>query len=187
MSSKKRKKSNKEIIKYENNSISQERMIEIQAEAYYRALKRIEDEKERNSDTQNEKKKYKWYEDVQFILNVIFCPWKVNKKFSVSNRIYDSILVIVVSFAFVCAGTALWLIGMIGQLYIIYHTIEFGVTRDKFIVSTVMLYIILVGSILVLSGNEFNKETDSNKIYAYSASIIALISCIVSVIALIMT
>lgn len=43
---------------------------------------------------------------------------------------------------------------------------------------------ILFGSTFVLAGGEFEKETDSNKIYAYSASIIALISCIVSIIAM---
>ncbi len=38
--------------------------------------------------------------------------------------------------------------------------------------------------VILLAGGEFEKETDSNKIYAYSASIIALVSCIVSIIAL---
>lgn len=39
-------------------------------------------------------------------------------------------------------------------------------------------------SIFILAGGAFEKETDSNKIYAYSASIIALVSCIVSILAL---
>ena len=45
MSRRKTKKQKQQIVKYESNNISQEQMIEIQAEAYYRALKRIEDEK----------------------------------------------------------------------------------------------------------------------------------------------
>ena len=44
--------------------------------------------------------------------------------------------------------------------------------------------LLLLGSIFILAGGEFEKETDSNKIYSYSASIIALVSCIVSIIAL---
>ena len=45
MSRRKTKKQNQQLIKYESNNMSQEQMIEIQTEAYYRALKRIEDEK----------------------------------------------------------------------------------------------------------------------------------------------
>lgn len=42
----------------------------------------------------------------------------------------------------------------------------------------------MIGSILFLGGKEFSKENDSNKIYAYSACIIALISCVVGIITL---
>ena len=38
---------------------------------------------------------------------------------------------------------------------------------------------------MIISGRAFNEEQDSMKIYAYSASIIALVSCIVSIVALI--
>lgn len=41
-----------------------------------------------------------------------------------------------------------------------------------------------LGSIFILAGSAFSKEIDSNKIYAYSASVIALISCMISIIAL---
>ena len=48
MKGKKGKRSQKKdyIIKYDSNGLSQEQMIEIQTEAYYRAIKRIENEKE---------------------------------------------------------------------------------------------------------------------------------------------
>lgn len=42
-------------------------MIEIQAEAYYRALKRIEDEKAKADEQKPERRKYKWYEEVLFV------------------------------------------------------------------------------------------------------------------------
>ena len=45
MCRKKAKKGKQRVIKYEGNNMSQEQMIEIQTEVYYRALKRIEDEK----------------------------------------------------------------------------------------------------------------------------------------------
>lgn len=77
----KRKSKNKEqILKYESSNISQEKMIEIQAEAYYRALKRIEAEKTKDDEQKHEKKKYKWYENILFVVNVLFWPWKINNK-----------------------------------------------------------------------------------------------------------
>ena len=57
-----KKKRNKEIPR-ESDFISEERMIEIQAEAYYRAIKRIKDgEKNNNINSVGDtyKKKYKW-------------------------------------------------------------------------------------------------------------------------------
>ena len=45
MRKRKQKKNNVHFIECNNNHISQEKMIEIHAEAYYKALKRIEDEK----------------------------------------------------------------------------------------------------------------------------------------------
>ena len=67
MSRRKAKKQKQQIVKYESSNISQEQMIEIQAEAYYRALKRIEDEKAKEDEQKPERRKYKWYEEVLFL------------------------------------------------------------------------------------------------------------------------
>ena len=71
-----KKKRNKEIPR-ESDFISEERMIEIQAEAYYRAIKRIKDgEKNNNINSVGDtyKKKYKWYEKILFIFNIFLFP-----------------------------------------------------------------------------------------------------------------
>lgn len=70
MSRRKTKKPKQQIIKYESNNLSQEQMIEIHAEVYYRALKRIEVEKAKNDQQKSEKRKYKWYEEILFGLNI---------------------------------------------------------------------------------------------------------------------
>ena len=185
MSRRKTKKQKQHIVKYESNNISQEQMIEIQAEAYYRALKRIEDEKSKEDEQKPEIPKKKWHERILFFLNVCLWPWKINKRFNVSNRIYDSIPVMFVSFVLRLTGGIMWLVGMVGLVTAVYYLIVYRVFKDIVGVGPFSLVILLFGAIFILAADAFEKETDSNKIYAYSASIIALVSCIISIIALV--
>lgn len=185
MSRRKTKKQKQQIVKYESSNISQEQMIEIQAEAYYRALKRIEDEKSKEDEQKQEIPKKKWHERILFFLNVCLWPWKINKRFNVSNRIYDSIPVMFVSFVLCLTGGIMWFVGMVGLVTAVYNLILYRVFKDIVGAGSFSLVIFLLGAIFILAANAFEKETDSNKIYAYSASIIALVSCIVSIIALV--
>lgn len=184
MSRRKTKRQKQQSVKYESNNISQEQMIEIQAEAYYRALKRIEDEKTKEDEQKPERRKYKWYEEVLFCINVFFWPWKINKRFSVSNKIYDSIPVMFVSGALRLVGGFLWLAGLVGLGAEVYSLLISESINNYLVTCSISLVLLSLGSIFILAGEAFEKETDSNKIYAYSASIIALVSCIVSIIAL---
>ena len=184
MSRRKTKKQKQQIVKYESNNISQEQMIEIQAEAYYRALKRIEDEKSKEDEQKPERRKYKWYEEVLFCINVFFWPWKISKRFSVSNKIYDSIPVMFVSGVLRFVGGFLWLAGLVGLGAEVYSLLIGKIISNYLVTGSISLVLLSLGSIFILAGGAFEKETDSNKIYAYSASIIALVSCIVSILAL---
>lgn len=184
MSKRKTKKQKQQIVKYESSTISQEPMIEIQAEAYYRALKRIEDEKAKRDEQKPERRKYKWYEEVLFCINVFFWPWKISKRFSVSNKIYDSIPVMFVSGVLRLVGGFLWLAGLVGLGAEVYSLLISKIISNYLVTCSISLVLLSLGSIFILAGGAFEKETDSNKIYAYSASIIALVSCIVSIIAL---
>lgn len=187
------KKKKEQIIRYIGNDISQEQMIDIQAEAYYRALMKVEKEKneevnkkneENKENEQNEqKKKYKLYQEILFVINVVFWPWKINKKFHVGNGIYDSLLVLFVALVLYFCGFIMWLAGIIIILYAIYTIAKLGI--DGINIFLWSLISMLIGSTFILAGKEFSKETDSNKIYAYSASIIALISCVIGVISMI--
>ncbi len=189
----KNKKKKEQIIRYIGNDISQEQMIDIQAEAYYRALMKVEKEKndevnkkneENKKNEQNEqKKKHKLYQEILFVINVVFWPWKINKKFHVGNGIYDSLLVLFVALVLYFCGFIMWLAGIIIILYAIYTIAKLGI--DGINIFLWSLISMLIGSTFILAGKEFSKETDSNKIYAYSASIIALISCVIGVISMI--
>lgn len=179
-------KNKAQVIKYDTNtSISKEQMIEIQAEAYYRAIKRVEDEKNVSNTPKMKRNQYKWYEKIGFLLNFFFWPWHICKKYRVVDGIYDSVLVILISSIMSFIGICGWLLGVGIIVFSVYKLIceGFSVT----FVWTILfgVFSILIGSFLTLSGKEFTKETDSNKIYAFSACIIALVSCVVSIISLI--
>lgn len=184
MSRKKSKKTKNEDIKYGYYNISQEHMIEIQAEAYYRALKRMEQEKGIVKESIKEKEEEKWYLDILFALNILFVPWKISKRFKINNQIYDSVPVLVVSGLLRIVGTIIWLLGILLVLVSFYKVNAIGISAGFFVGLSVGVFFVIFGSIFVIAGSEFSKEVDSNKIYAYSASVLALISCTIGMIAL---
>lgn len=179
--SKKNKKNNLKNMQYINRCmLSQEQMIEIQEEAYYRALKRIEQEHILNKELKGKmkKKKFKRSERVLLVLNALFFPWKINKNFFIDNQIYDCVLVMSTFMIMTVVGSLMWALG-IGWL------IDILIVRriDSMIEDiSKCLVLLFLGSAFILSGKAFEKETDSTKIYAYSASIYALISCIAAII-----
>lgn len=184
------KKKQTQVIDYDNSNISEERMIEIQAEAYYRALKRIERDKEKEKEkeiNENEnnlpKKKKKWYIVLLNLLNIIFFPFILNKNIKDKNKgFYDATLVIFISLILHYIGIFVWLLG-VGIIIVIVNAFSYSIFINILFI-ILGFFIILLGSTFYVAGSEFEKETDSNKIYAYSASILALISCVVGVIAL---
>lgn len=177
-------KKKEKIVKYEFENISEERMIEIQAEAYYRAMKRLEKEKMVEDVKDGERKKDKWYIDVLFLLNVLIRPAKIHKRFYINNQIHDSILVMFVSGMLWIIGSAMRLLGVAVLISGFFQVQETGRLDNLLLAFTLGLAIMLIGSMFVIANKEFSKETDSNKIYAYSAGILALISCVISIVSL---
>lgn len=186
MSKRNSKKKQIQAINNISANVSEERMIEIYAEAYYRALNRMERDKEKiEEEKELPKKKEKWYINILFMLNILIFPWKINKYFKINNRVYDSILVLFVTWALCITGSILWFIGAIIIVYAIYELYTKGFFPILLPRVCIGLPLMILGGIIFISGNEFSKETDSNKIYGYSASIIALISCVVGIVALV--
>lgn len=177
----KKRKIKERPINNECDKISQEQWIMIHTEAYYRALKKIDEDNKYVEVTENDN----FSNDILFLLNVLFFPWKINKKYSISNRICDSLLVFIVSGILKGMGIILWLLGIIIISDDIYQIILNGISSNRIAVFSMGLLILIFGSMFMLSSKEFEKETDSNKIYAYSGCIIAMISCLISVIALV--
>lgn len=179
-----KKKLQRQNVNYVYHNISKDCMIQIHTEAYYKALKKIEQEKTDSNESVTEKKKEKWHTRLFFVLNVLFCPWIISKRFKLNKGIYDSILIFLVSGALVIIGTFMWLFGIYLFAYGIWQMIKVGISNDLVAVSFIGMFLFFLGSVFVLASKEFSDEMDSNKIYAYSACIIALVSCVASIITL---
>ena len=90
-----KKKRNRKLIKNngytleelgtQKDNITKEELIDIYAEAYYKALKRIENESKNENEPEHKAKNYKKYEWVQYFLNVLFFPWRIHKKFKLKE------------------------------------------------------------------------------------------------------
>lgn len=173
------------------NQIDEETLVQAIVKAYQvieenkKIDKEIDKEIERSKDSKKKVNKEKWYIQFFFMLNVLCFPWKISKRFTINNQIYDGILVLFVSLVLELAGAIIWIIGICTVGYDIVLSYQ-GTTVDVFCgMLAVGTLLMLFGSVFFLAGKEFSKVSDSNRIYAYSASVIALISCVVTIASLI--
>lgn len=114
---------------------------------------------------------------------MIVFPWRIIKKDQVSSKIYDSILVFIVSYTLMGIGSVLWLLGVIAVVNALRNLLYISLSK---VIYSILLGIVCIffGSLTVMSGKKFEDELDSNRIYAFSASIFALISCIAGILAI---
>lgn len=182
---KKDKEKTEQTVRKECGDISEERLIEIYSESFYRALKRLDEEKENaQKQTPDQKKGRLLWTDALLVLNLIFCPFKISKRFKLNNRMYDGILVVIISVGLKCFGLLTWAVGLGKFVYDLVNIFASGKSIVLFLSFIIDLTISFYGSFFYLAGKSFGEETESNKVYAYSASILALVSCVVSLIAL---
>ena len=113
---------------------------------------------------------------------MFFWPWKISKKFKVNDKIYDSILVLIITAIFIMIGGVLWLAGMLAMANSVIQLLQ-SATSFYAMMDTLGKTVIMMGfgSVFIIAGKEFSKVTDSNKIYAYSASVLAVVSCVVAI------
>ena len=155
MKGKKRKGQRKTLQTNENTKISmqeadEEKWICMQAEAYYRAMKRIEAERDEKPLEAPPNKKILY--QLIYILNFFFWPFKISKKIKLKEGVYNLPIIFAISVIIV----------IISMYFLLFF----------------------IGSMLLVAVQEFEKEEDSNKIYAFAGSFLALASLCVSIVAL---
>lgn len=128
--------------------------------------------------------KYKCYENILFVINFLFMPWKISKKFKIKNKIYDDLIIISIYFMMSAIGIFLYIIGIFGVCKIIklICTFKFSQITYEFVIA---LFGLFFGSINVVSAKQLLNEKDTDKIYAFSAIMVSVFSCIISFIVLI--
>jgi len=171
-----------EELGIQKDDLTKEELIDIYAEAYYKALKRIENESRSENEPEHKVKDYKKYEWVQYFL---FFPWRIRKKFKLKDNIYDNMLTLIISLIMYGIGAVLQLISLVGVIGIISGIGKLQVTALLWI-GVIVIYCLFFASVIIISAKQFSNEKDSNKIYAFSSIIIALISCIISTVTFVM-
>lgn len=167
-----------------NKREGKKELIKIQAEAYYRALKRIEQEK--SNEEVKESHKSKWWENVFLLINVWFWPWKINRRFRIKENIADGLLVMVVSGIMKMGGLFLYLFGLISLLGIIVNIYnkQFEDIFTYIMFSTISL---TIGGIIVISSKDIDSEKNGDRIYAYTSSFMSILAAILAVICIAIT
>ncbi|MCI2046879.1 MAG: hypothetical protein LKJ90_04095 [Faecalibacterium sp.] len=155
---------------------SKEEQIEIQAEAYYKALKRMESEKIAKEPTQ----KLSQWEGGWLVAKAIIWPFHVSKKFSVEKAPDLLLSTIVITILYVI-GFVLWM-GGIGTIAIAFlHNAELAQRAFTFIIG---LCFLLFGSEFILSAKGVDKIEESFKIESYASGMMGTLAMIVALISL---
>lgn len=175
----------KEICAYQKCNFSKEEMIEIYSEAYYRAAKRLEAENNSKEEDNTAKTKAGVINKILYFANIIFFPFHIRKCFKGKGKYADSIIVVVLSWSFMVIGISLW----VGSWICIIRAIG---SSDKSLSQKcyeISIYVLLIffGAIFYQAEKEIFNEQDSYKLYAYTSSLMAIISVIIAIVALVMT
>ncbi len=164
------------------NNISKREWIEIQSEAFYRALKRIESEKKLAEipTVYDFTKKEKMFA----LFKAFICPKTIKNKYIKNEAITDNLFSMITSFIMIAIGHMIRIIGLIILLSTIYYFIKFQKWSILLLGASLGILSLLLGVFFVWSGDEIEKEKDSNKINIYTSNVFALIGLIVAIIAI---
>ncbi len=165
---------------------SKDEMIEMQAEAYCRALEMAEDRKKKKFDEAKEKaRNIKFKEKMKLLFWMLIIPNKAREKVELREDITNGLFAIV-SFFFVAGiGHVIRILAIIfGVCLIIALKTNSILFIDLIFILPIIIFAFIFGSILILSGQEIAEERDPSKTNTYTTGVFALVSMIVALISL---
>lgn len=137
-------------------------------------LKRLDEDE--NCIKGQKNKKYSVKDKVWFWFRFFVFPFFLYKDKRIKRNAHDHVLLLVIELLLMTVGLVLWIFGPTLVVYSIIH--------KEVAAISVGLLIWMFGSLFITAAKSFDRENDSMKIYAYSASILALASFITSLWAL---
>lgn len=184
-----KRKVNKKTVNnsMEMNNITGERFVELQAEAYYKAIKRIEDEKTKVDNVVEERKSSFW-QDIKFVGNIIFLPRKAKEKYDLRNDMTNGIFSMF-------SSVIMWVIGCFVRLAILFvllidvcsvinNTMHISYAFVDFLIC---IFLAIIASMFILSSEEIAKERDRDRTMSYTSNILAMISVVLAIVALVVS
>lgn len=173
--------------------LEKENLIEIQAEAYYRALKQIDKENHSlekfvaiNQEEQRTKK-----QNLLLFLKLIFIPRKLSAELK-SSSFADNFLSFLVSIIIGTIGAGLRLCALllpfVGILKLYIDCVATSADISMWIAAldyfAFSILLALFGSLFTITGEELSKMKDTEKLYAYTSGIMGALALIVAVISM---
>lgn len=170
------RKKNEQVPIQTTNFFSKQEIIEIQAEAYYQAFKRIEQDK---AEVPQAKTKRCWWETTLLLLNIILFPWKLHKKLAIKNMpetLLGSLIVLVL----MVFGCITWFLGIASLIAIIFITS----TTYKLMLLPFSILLTIIGSEFIIASNSLDRIEETTKIENFASSIMGTLAVIIALISL---
>ena len=170
-------------------------LVEIQAEAYYRALKRIENEKITNENSDEFGQIKEKTTKLKLVLIFLFTPKKLNK---MQNNFADSFLADIVRMILDLIGLMLRSLPIMVVISGIWTFYKIPSLRQSSVsiatgIITILLFLLLslviacFGGFFSASAEEVSNTKNYEKLYAYSASMMSNLAMVIALITFVIT
>ena len=168
------------------SAYTKEELIEIQEEAYVRAMRRMELEKQQR--VNDEYPQFDSKKDmIGYMLNVLFCPLFIRKKYTLRKGYSEGLIRLTSAGLVGLIGLLLWLSGVIFVILSLLGVLNNTWGRNEIFIAVVLAaYCLVFASCFIAAAREIDQEKDFQKICAYSFSLMAIVAVVISLISVIM-
>ena len=172
-------------------TLKEKKLLKIQERASYNALKQFEKElmeaaRRKEKETQLEISREKEKEEkrdrrfyLKYCLAFYLCPWLAYKYFNKNKQLYEDVIVAVITIFLEVIGSFGWLgaiVGIISRVIMCFRKHELKPLAPI----GIFFIILLISVLLIIIGKRFSEERDSEKIYLFATTIMAILSFMVA-------
>jgi len=168
------------------NNITEDRFLQLQTQAFYDAMKKIEEEK--NTVTEVKIEKMSMLQNIGFMLLLIIWPNKAKEKYDLRDDITNGVFSMISSIIMWLIGNAIKLFAFLVFFADIYCVAVKVINIGIFIVFLFGAFFMgMIGSMFVLSSEEIANERNNSVIMSYTSNIFAAVGIVVAVVAIVLS